>query len=84
MMTQYSRKIFVGRVSEDLQKADLKDYFSKYGEVRTARPNAPHEGKEREIDFLSFRAGFVHLFLIQINFVLRFEVKLSLSDLLLR
>ena len=30
---EVSKKIFVGRVSEDLTKADLKDYFSQFGDV---------------------------------------------------
>ena len=32
--TECSKKIFVGRVSEDVTKADLKDYFSQFGDVR--------------------------------------------------
>jgi len=50
MMTQYSRKIFVGRVSEDLTKADLKDYFSKYGEVTDVFIPTPH----RAFAFVTF------------------------------
>jgi len=50
MMTQYSRKIFVGRVSEDLTKQDLKDYFSKYGEVTDVFIPTPH----RAFAFVTF------------------------------
>jgi len=50
MMTQYSRKIFVGRVSEDLTKTDLKDYFSKFGEVTDVFIPQPH----RAFAFVTF------------------------------
>jgi len=50
MMTQYSRKIFVGRVSEELTKTDLKDYFSKFGEVTDVFIPTPH----RAFAFVTF------------------------------
>jgi len=50
MMSQYSRKIFVGRVSEDLTKEDLKNYFSKYGEVTDVFIPTPH----RAFAFVTF------------------------------
>ncbi|CAG2176166.1 unnamed protein product [Oppiella nova] len=31
--SEFNRKIFVGRLSEDLSTDDLRDYFAKYGEI---------------------------------------------------
>ena len=31
--SEFNRKIFVGRLSEDLSTDDLREYFSKYGEI---------------------------------------------------
>jgi len=50
MMTQYSRKIFVGRVSEELTKQDLNDYFAKFGEVTDVFIPTPH----RAFAFVTF------------------------------
>jgi len=49
-VTQYSRKIFVGRVSEEISKQDLKDYFSKFGEVTDVFIPIPH----RAFAFVTF------------------------------
>jgi len=55
MNSEVSKKIFVGRVSEELTKADLKEYFSKFGEVTDVFIPKPHRG----FAFVSFCDSYV-------------------------
>jgi len=52
---EVSKKIFVGRVSEELNKQDLKDYFSQFGEVTDVFVPKPH----RAFAFVTFADAYV-------------------------
>lgn len=53
--SEVSKKIFVGRVSEELNKQDLKDYFSQFGEVTDVFVPKPH----RAFAFVTFAEAYV-------------------------
>jgi len=53
--SEVSKKIFVGRVAEEVTKQDLKDYFSQFGEVTDVFVPKPH----RAFAFVTFADAYV-------------------------
>jgi len=58
-----SRRVFVGRVTEDITRDDLQDYFSKYGEITDIFVPKPH----RMFAFVTFTDSESARALIELN-----------------